>query len=147
MLDVADLPLPGSGRTLERFERLATLARHDPVLARLSEGHADAAAIRAELGDAGPPAPDQIWGVWAAAPASVTARDKDGEWALSGDRPWCSGAGTRAAHARPLVPGDLARRRAPGPRERRPGRRGRLRGDRGAAAGVSDLGLALGPAR
>jgi len=94
VLEVADLPLPGSGRTLERFERLAAIARHDPVTARLCEGHADAIAIRAELGDPGPPAPDESWGVWAAAPASVTALEKDGEWTLSGDRPWCSGAGT-----------------------------------------------------
>ncbi|MEU8616196.1 acyl-CoA dehydrogenase family protein, partial [Actinoplanes sp. NPDC048791] len=94
MLEVADLPLPGSGRTLERFERLAAIARRDPVAARLCEGHADAVAIRAELDDPGPSAPDESWGVWAAAPASVTAVEKDGEWTLSGDRPWCSGAGS-----------------------------------------------------
>jgi alkylation response protein AidB-like acyl-CoA dehydrogenase len=30
--------------------------------------------------------------VWAAVPASVTAREDSGGWTLSGDRPWCSGA-------------------------------------------------------
>jgi hypothetical protein len=37
-----DLPVPGSGRTGERFEVLAGWGRQDPVLARLAEGHADA---------------------------------------------------------------------------------------------------------
>src|ERR1044071_6586684 len=76
--EVAELPLPGSGRTLERFERLAAIARHDPARARLAEGHADAVAIRAELGDPGDTPPDEMWGVWAAKPPSVTAR-RDGD--------------------------------------------------------------------
>ena len=94
MLEVADLPLPGSGRTRERFARLAAIARQDPVLARLAEGHADAVAIRAELGDPGPARPAERWGVWAAQPASVTAHDEGGSWTLTGDRAWCSGAGS-----------------------------------------------------
>ena len=62
-----DLPLPGSGRTRERWARLADLAAEDLSLARLGEGHADAVAILAELG--GPePAPGSRWGVWAAHP-------------------------------------------------------------------------------
>jgi alkylation response protein AidB-like acyl-CoA dehydrogenase len=92
--ELAELPLPGSGRTLERFERLAAIARHDPVRARLAEGHADAVAIRAELGDPGPTPPDRCWGVWAAQPASLTASPDGDAWTLSGDRPWCSGAGS-----------------------------------------------------
>jgi alkylation response protein AidB-like acyl-CoA dehydrogenase len=90
---VKELPLPGGGRTAERFLRLAELGRQDPVLARLAEGHADAIAILAELGvgiDDGQRA--QPWGVWAAAPASVTATPAGGAWRLDGDRPWCSGA-------------------------------------------------------
>jgi hypothetical protein len=53
-----ELPLPGHGRTAERLLRLAGLGRADLVTARLGEGHADAIAIRAELGDnpAGDPA-------------------------------------------------------------------------------------------
>jgi hypothetical protein len=90
--DVADLPLPGAGRTGERFQRFADLARRDLVLARLAEGHADAVAIRAELGDTAAGDEDQRWGVWAAVPASLKARRSDGGWTVSGDRPWCSGA-------------------------------------------------------
>lgn len=91
---VTDLPLPGGGRTADRFVRLAALGRRDPVLARLAEGHADAMAILAELStgtdDARRGAP---WGVWAAMPDSVTATPTDDGWRLDGDRPWCSGAG------------------------------------------------------
>jgi hypothetical protein len=58
-----DLPLPGSGRTGERWAVLADLAEEDLSLARLAEGHADALAILTELG-AAPPA-GRRWGVWA----------------------------------------------------------------------------------
>ena len=90
------LPLPGAGRTGERFAALAGLARADTVLGRLAEGHADAVAILAELG--GPDPGDAAWGVWAAVPNSVAAVRDGGRWLLTGDRPWCSGAGycTRA---------------------------------------------------
>ena len=47
-----NLPLPGSGRTRERWAALADLAGEDLSLARLAEGHADALAILAELGAA-----------------------------------------------------------------------------------------------
>jgi hypothetical protein len=89
-----DLPLPGSGRTLDRFNAFADWGRQDLVLARLAEGHADASAIRMELAGAGPPSPSERWGVWAAVPLSVTARPAGGrQWILDGERPWCSGAG------------------------------------------------------
>ena len=89
-----DLPRPGHGRTRERLLALAALGRQDPVLARLGEGHADALAILAELGRAELSGGSSgLWGVWAAVPASVTAARSDGEWRLTGDRPWCSGAG------------------------------------------------------
>ena len=42
-----NLPLPGSGRTRERWAALADLAGEDLSLARLAEGHADALAILA----------------------------------------------------------------------------------------------------
>ena len=61
-----NLPLPGSGRTAERWAAFALLAEEDLSLARLSEGHADALAILAELGGPAPPA--GRWGVWAANP-------------------------------------------------------------------------------
>lgn len=90
-----ELPRPGHGHTAERLLRLAGLGREDLVLARLGEGHADAAAIRAELGDGPTGDPAQRWGVWAAVPASVRATTTaDGDWLLDGDRPWCSGAGS-----------------------------------------------------
>jgi hypothetical protein len=87
-----DLPLPGGGATARRWWALARLGAADPVLARLGEGHADALAILAELG--GPaPGRGQRWGVWAAAPRTLTATGAGGRWCLDGERPWCSGAG------------------------------------------------------
>ncbi|WFE93513.1 acyl-CoA dehydrogenase [Micromonospora sp. WMMD987] len=89
-----DLPLPGGGRTAQRWSRLVELGRTDLVLARLGEGHADALAILAELGvSVDPRWRREPWGVWAAAPASVTATRDGDRWLLTGDRPWCSGAG------------------------------------------------------
>ncbi len=88
-----DLPLPGHGATAERLRGLAELGRADPVAARLGEGHADAVAIRAELGDDESRDPGERWGVWAAAPKSVRAEQGPDGWRLDGDRPWCSGAG------------------------------------------------------
>jgi alkylation response protein AidB-like acyl-CoA dehydrogenase len=86
-----DLPLPGAGRTRRRLAALAQWGRADPVFARLAEGHADAVAILAELN--GPVPGEQLWGVWAAVPRSVTATWQAGGWVLDGERPWCSGAG------------------------------------------------------
>ena len=45
-----DLPLPGSGSTQDRWFAFEALGGRDLSLARLSEGHADAVAILAELG-------------------------------------------------------------------------------------------------
>lgn len=44
-------PLPGSGRTAERFAALSSVAEAGLCTARLVEGHVDAMAIRAELGE------------------------------------------------------------------------------------------------
>ncbi len=88
-----DLPLPGSGRTRERWARLADLAAEDLSLVRLGEGHADAVAILAELG--GPaPEPGSRWGVWAAQPPGrgLTATHAARGWRLSGLKHYCSGA-------------------------------------------------------
>jgi alkylation response protein AidB-like acyl-CoA dehydrogenase len=88
-----DLPLPGSGATLERFAGFADLAGEDLSLARLGEGHADAVAILAELGGP-PPVPGNRWGVWAANPPgpNVTAERRGGTWVLGGTKQYCSGA-------------------------------------------------------
>lgn len=89
-----ELPLPASGRTAERWQRLARLAEENIVAARVAEAHVDAVAILHELGGK-PPEPDQLWGVWAAeAPdATLLATDVNGAVTLNGTKVWCSGAG------------------------------------------------------
>lgn len=89
-----DLPLPGSGRTGQRWNKLAAFTECDVVAGRLAEAHVDAAAILAELGHPAPQ-PDQLWGVWAAeAPDAVVMSDGAGEEVrLTGVKAWCSGAG------------------------------------------------------
>ena len=86
-----DLPPPGSGRTLDRWQALAELSAADLVLGRLAEAHADAIAILAECGA---PTPEGLWGVWAAEPPSarVEAERRNGGWVLHGRKAWCSGA-------------------------------------------------------
>lgn len=44
------LPLPGRGRTVERFAALYQIGCDDLELARLAEAHFDATAIAAETG-------------------------------------------------------------------------------------------------
>lgn len=88
------LPLPASGHTLQRWQALAAVARHDLALAKLYEGHTDALAIMSELGDAH--ADNQCtWGTWAAeAPPGRTLIDTghDRSVRLQGSKCWCSGA-------------------------------------------------------
>lgn len=72
----ANAPLPGAGRTLERWRLLARVARtHGAVGIKLFESHLDALAILAELAGSRP-APSTRWAVWAAEPpfAVVDAR-------------------------------------------------------------------------
>ncbi|WP_336048425.1 acyl-CoA dehydrogenase family protein [Streptomyces sp. CA2R101] len=86
-------PLPGSGRTSQRFASLRAVAQSDLCLARLVEGHVDATAILAEL--QGPtPGPTDRWGVWAAEPPGegVIAKRTDAGWRLEGVKQYCSGA-------------------------------------------------------
>ena len=85
------LPLPGDGRTGDRFFRLRKLGHGDLSIARLGEGHADALAILAE---ANSPAPLQArLGVWAAGPNGDLRATQTGlGWRLDGVRRWCSGA-------------------------------------------------------
>ncbi len=89
-----ELPLPASGLTAERWQRLASLAEEDVVSARLAEAHLDAVAILDELG-AEPPRGDQLWGVWAAESrdTSVIATPTADGFILNGVKQWCSGAG------------------------------------------------------
>jgi alkylation response protein AidB-like acyl-CoA dehydrogenase len=89
-----ELPLPASGRTAERWQRLAKLAEDDIAAARIAEAHIDAVAIIHALGGK-PPNSGQLWGVWAAESpdAVLTATDIGGEFLLNGTKVWCSGAG------------------------------------------------------
>ena len=89
-----EMPLPASGRTAERWQRLARLAEDDIVAARIAESHVDAVAILDELG-AKPPELGQLWGVWAAESpdALVTAANVSGGFVLNGIKVWCAGAG------------------------------------------------------
>jgi hypothetical protein len=88
-----NLPLPGSGSTAHRWQRLAELAEVDLVAARLAEAQVDAVAILAELGGS-PTQPDQWWGVWAAESADgvLRARGSGDVMTLEGTKAWCSGA-------------------------------------------------------
>jgi alkylation response protein AidB-like acyl-CoA dehydrogenase len=81
--------LPGSGKTAERHLRLFDVGREDLSLARLVEAHWDAVAILAEAGREAERG--ALYGVWAAeAPNKVLRMD---DWAISGKKPFCSGAG------------------------------------------------------
>lgn len=88
------LPLPGRGATLQRWQALAAVAAADLSLLKLYEGHTDALAILAEVDGPGAPG-GSSWGVWCAeAPgARVTLRQgQDGRYVLEGRKAWCSGA-------------------------------------------------------
>jgi alkylation response protein AidB-like acyl-CoA dehydrogenase len=89
-----NLPLPGGGRTRERWAVLADLAGEDLSLGRLAEGHADALAILAELGVLTDPPGGSRWGVWAAQPPGprLMASRAHGGWRLDGTKQYCSGA-------------------------------------------------------
>lgn len=87
------LPLPGSGQSLERYSGLAQVAGHDLRLCKLFEGHTDALAIIAELDSPLPPL-GSTWGMWAAEPPSARVRvRRDGQRLIvDGRKAWCSGA-------------------------------------------------------
>ena len=88
------LPPPGGGATLERWRVLAEIGALDLSLAKLFEGHTDAAAILVELRGR---SADGLWGVWAAEdPRFRLVYRDDGQGShggqLVGQKPWCSGA-------------------------------------------------------
>lgn len=98
-----DLPLPGSGRTLKRWQMLATIAQRDLSLAKLFESHADARAILHELHQAQHCRPGQLWAVWCAEPTdkrvhATAIGDADAPVLLNGTKAWCSGA-AHVSHA------------------------------------------------
>ena len=89
------LPLPGAGKTLQRWRALAAVAEHDLSLAKLYEGHTDALAIIAEIDDFQQVNWQGAWGVWASeSPGGRTAlrSTTDGNVFVDGIKLWCSGA-------------------------------------------------------
>ncbi|TBU77413.1 acyl-CoA dehydrogenase family protein [Phytopseudomonas daroniae] len=93
--DLDQLPQPGSGQTLQRWQALAAVAAHDLSLCKLYEGHTDALAIMQHFA-ANPPPADSTWGMWAAEPpqarVKLDAEQSDGSVRLHGRKAWCSGA-------------------------------------------------------
>lgn len=88
------LPLPGQGATLPRWQILAAIAAIDLPLLTLYEGHTNALAILAELGGPGVPA-GSSWGVWCADIPDARVRLRqvaDGHHVLDGRKAWSSGA-------------------------------------------------------
>jgi alkylation response protein AidB-like acyl-CoA dehydrogenase len=92
----AELPRPGGGRTLRLWGALAVTGATDLTVARVLEPHLDALGILHEAGQVAPAAPAS-YGVWAAEGRGTrlqARRAPDGTWRLSGDKPWCSLAGS-----------------------------------------------------
>lgn len=91
---LTELPYPGQGATLQRWQALAQVAAADLALAKLFEGHTDAHAILHELG-ADTNRVAGLWAVWAAEPpqarVEIAGRTHD-QVVLCGRKAWCSGA-------------------------------------------------------
>lgn len=85
----ASLPLPGQGKTRDRWKALAQAGMTDLSLAKIYESHTDALAILSELGQP-EEASDALLAVWASeAPSHPLRFSKD--LRLSGEKKWCSG--------------------------------------------------------
>ena len=95
-LGLDQLPQPGGGATLARWQALALVAEFDLSLAKLYEGHTDALAIHHELGAALASPAAAAWGVWAAELPAARAVFDAGR--LYGQKAWCSGAAS-GSHA------------------------------------------------
>lgn len=90
-----DLPMPGSGATLQRWQALCAVAGHDLSLAKLFEGHTDALAVMAEVEPSVLSEQGATWGMWAAeSPGGRVMVEASGPGALrlNGTKCWCSGA-------------------------------------------------------
>jgi alkylation response protein AidB-like acyl-CoA dehydrogenase len=88
----AIVPSPGQGRTAMRHRILAELGRADLSMARLGAAHIDALAILYEGGRE--PLEGVMYGVWAGddPQSKLHARRTDGDWSVTGVKPFCSGA-------------------------------------------------------
>lgn len=83
------LPLPGGGQTLRRWQVLAEVAAHDVALVKIVEGHTDALAVLHELGAPELHRPGRTWGLWAAEPPDAQVRADawaTGRWRCPGAR-------------------------------------------------------------
>lgn len=95
-MGLGQLPPPGEGATLARWQALAEVARHSLALAKLYEGHTDALAILGELGSHAARS-GQTWAMWAAEAPGLRVQVtpfNSGDYSaeLSGIKAWCSGA-------------------------------------------------------
>jgi hypothetical protein len=92
-----ELPPPGGGQTLQRWQALAAVAAYDLSLAKLYEGHTDALGILNELSHPVRTEPLSVWGVWAAEAGGARVLIHPdpaaaGRVRLSGTKSWCSAA-------------------------------------------------------
>lgn len=86
------LPLPGRGNTLDRWRALADIAARDLCVVKVVEAHYDAQAILADLhADALPQG--TLAAVWAAEGPQATLCFDPALGTVTGNKPWCSGAG------------------------------------------------------
>ncbi len=102
------LPLPGGGRTAERWRYLSAVAAGDLTAARVVEAHTDALAILGEaaadfevgVGEQFDVPDASTWGVFAAEGGGtrLDARPDGDRWVLTGSKPWGSLA-DRLSHA------------------------------------------------
>ncbi len=102
----SEVPLPGSGRTAERWALQSALSAVDLTVGRAVEPHLDALAILAESTRAAEICAavgadrTSSWGVFAAEgpDGRLEAAETPAGWRLSGVKPWCSLA-ERLSHA------------------------------------------------
>jgi hypothetical protein len=87
-----ELPLPGQGRTAERYLRIFEAGREDLSLAKLIEAHWDAVAILWEAGL--PVTPGAGYAVWASERpgASLSLTGSSLGYEVSGRKEFCSGS-------------------------------------------------------
>lgn len=88
-----DLPLPGCGKTAERFDELRRQAKANSSVGRLYEAHADAIAILHEADRS--PQPGKALAVWASAgskPLRLFGSHGKDRFVLDGRKSFCGGA-------------------------------------------------------
>lgn len=88
------LPAPGSGQTLQRWQTLARWSSQDMGACKLAEAHWDALVILDDLQRSDLHAPVRRWGVWAAEhPQHRTILiNRNSQPLLQGKKTWCTGA-------------------------------------------------------